>query len=219
MNHELPMITHSPHQSSRFDPTFLGSSPKSPALLLVLLTHVGCQSDSLEPTFCDDWCRAVDSTECGPGPAECVRSCEQAQHASPCTSNQQALLSCYEGAGEHPFICDNGIQRVRDGHCQTERDALYECRLPGMGGCVASCRRMQTLFDAAAMKDELGLANLAENCSFMNNACEDTCWTMLEFGDLYLPLDAGARPDAGIDLPEDRWSQLLVDQCWRELSQ
>jgi hypothetical protein len=133
----------------------------------------------------------------------------------------QALLSCYKDAGKEVFTCDLGVQLVRDGRCQSERDALYECQLPGTKDCMTSCRELQATFDSPMEPAAQGLSSVVGGCSFMTNSCEDTCWVMVLFEDDYPKLDAGTQPDAGVPLdaglklPNDRWSVLLMDQCLR----
>lgn len=154
------------------------------------LSVVGCEEDyPLEPTFCDDWCRAV-RTNCDP-PANCVRDCELTRSSDDCFPLQEELLGCYEDNAGSIECRGEGFadQAVAVDHvCRDERDALFECEAPGIGSCLALCRQEQErqideIVDApvSAPTTDPSDAGADAVCPRLDESCEAICWTLFSF--------------------------------------
>lgn len=158
----------------------------SAVLITVLgLTSLGCDTNySLPPTFCDDWCRATLRAGCDDEPEGCVRQCEQTRATQGCFELQLALLECYEIADDEIFTCvEAGFgseTRVRNGACQRERDALFECEAPGIAACLVACRNLQAAqLDAQEdLADAVPETTTDAGCPNIDVSCESVCWTL-----------------------------------------
>lgn len=149
------------------------------------------QTYPLEPTFCDDWCRATLVASCDEDPEDCVENCELTKASGDCFTLQAGLLSCYEGADRDAFACaGEGFRsevRVRPDVCASERDALFECVSPGIGQCLTLCRTAQGEQLANATLTTTGQvvfdppeesAGAAASCPSITQPCEELCWSM-----------------------------------------
>jgi hypothetical protein len=124
----------------------------------VLLVVVGCvpalssceASYPLEPTFCDDWCRALLRTECDQEPENCVRDCEMSRASETCRSLERELFQCYSGASDDDFVCTGegfgSTNQPKVEVCRAERDALLFCEFPTAELCVDACRDLEAAF-------------------------------------------------------------------------
>lgn len=160
------------------------------ALLTILAPTLltACNDEyTLAPTFCDDWCAAVrPPEECARGPASCVRDCELTKAEDACFPLQQKLLGCYRELPDDAFACAppgfsasySDRQRVLDGACRAERDALFECESPGFQQCLELCRGYQQLVTAGA---PLGGVPVSDECPLLTQPCETLCWTAFVF--------------------------------------
>lgn len=175
---------------------------------LALVAVAACEGKyELEPTFCDDWCRAT--SVCGGQPANCVSNCELTRATDACAKRQQDLLECYQGAGEDAFLClpvgEQRRTRVRAGTCQGDRDALFECEAPGIGLCLAACRDAQTELlgsttESVVLQNPDGVAREQPdggvvNCPTLDDPCESQCWSLFAFTSAGLAA-AGVNPEA-----------------------
>lgn len=93
----------------------------------------GCQNDyPLEPTPCDDFCRATQRPSCADNdPAWCVANCEDQQIAQldqpGCQDLWDAALACYAALPDED-ICDGWFLDFggsSSGDCGTEASAYY----------------------------------------------------------------------------------------------
>ncbi len=161
----------------------------------LLLGSNACDDDyPLAPTFCDDWCRATSRPNCERQPNHCVSDCELTKPSEDCFALQEELLSCYEQAPKDAFVCAgggvSGETRVDHDTCQKERDALFECEAPGIGGCLSFCRSTQEAQLASIVDTKPGMVDSAEMptmdaglaaCPLLNQPCEQLCWTLFGF--------------------------------------
>lgn len=205
-------------------PTYQGSRGRQRTIVGVLLIWslalgllVGCQNDyPVEPTFCDDWCLALEGTACSDEPAVCVRRCEEGLATGDCALAQRDLLGCYQHSDKAIFTCSDGEQRVRDGFCQNERDALYECSQPGIGECLSSCRVLQTTLSEGPTDASTDRPDVA--CQVRGQSCEKICWALVSAARAgnSIDVDRANWPDAGDlpkDLPDNQWTTVLVGVC------
>lgn len=178
---------------------------------LVTASLSSCESEyPLEPTFCDDWCRATLRGGCDEEPENCVRACEQTKASEPCFELQRDLLQCYEHAPDEAFLCVDGFggdTRVRPETCQGQRDRLFECEAPGIGLCLDACRAIQAQQLSAGI-DETNPEPASDDvaCPTLNVPCESVCFNFVTAGVLDdLDLDAftalGPGGDAGSPTP------------------
>jgi hypothetical protein len=149
-----------------------------------VLLVAGCDTVyPLEPTFCDDWCRATLRAGCDEEPENCVRECEQNRVDASCVKLQQSLLECYQRAEDSAFTCVEvgfgNATRVAGGECQSERDALFECEAPGIGACLVTCRNIQANQQAQADGSaEPSSAETMNACPALDVPCESACWNL-----------------------------------------
>lgn len=173
----------------------LGPKPTSTAGLLGLsLASVGCQNEyPIAATFCDDFCHATIPSGCPYEPENCVRDCELWRVRTECRGALDTLLGCYRDASSDAFVCRGAGEGVvvRDQVCQTERDRLHTCQLPEMNECLAPCRQLQQLADAAARdrvvtgSESSGPSGADEGrCLLIEHSCETLCWNVLTVGEL-----------------------------------
>lgn len=176
---------------------------------LALLGGTACEGKyDLEPTFCDDWCRAT--SVCGGQPANCVSNCELTRATDACAKRQQDLLECYQEADKEDFLClpigEQRRTRVRAGVCQSDRDALFECEAPGIGLCLAACRNAQTELLGSTTESDVVLQNPdgvarqqsdggVVNCPTLDDPCEAQCWSLFAFTSAGLAA-AGVNPES-----------------------
>lgn len=183
---EFAMMSRAPYRASISLGVVMGG------VLLLSLQPLGCTVDySLEPTFCDDWCHVTLQPDCGEDPEDCVEDCELTKASEDCFSLQAALLHCYEGYEASVFSCasrgNQSESRVQPEVCQSERDALFECRAPGIEQCLNICRVTQQgqlqrvavedteLFDFRQLTVDAGLG---VSCPALDQPCEGICWSV-----------------------------------------
>ncbi len=177
-----------------------------------LVGAVACRSEyDLEPTFCDDWCRATSAPGCEREPADCVTDCELTKASTGCFDLQATLLDCYERAGANSLKCiERGfgsVTRVVGGACQQERDALFECEAPGIGICLNTCRAAQQEQFGDALQSPASRSVTEPSdaggamCPNLMQPCEDLCWLLQAYGGAFafigqLPSAEGGVGDA-----------------------
>lgn len=147
----------------------------------------------IEPTFCDDFCRATLRSGCNSEPENCVRECELQAIEPECHSKRDELLRCYKNAPDEAFECSGFAgTRVKDGVCQRERDAILTCELPQMAPCLGFCRPYQAALDERVQAPHD--AGVSEHCPLLRQSCEGICWNLLSIGALRAEdlRDAGA---------------------------
>lgn len=88
----------------------------------------GCQDGyPLEPTHCDHFCRAIERSECGQDPVNCVLACEQEElvAASGCDTEFSAVISCLDALPANELPCSpNSFYR-----CIPQAASLQACRV------------------------------------------------------------------------------------------
>lgn len=146
----------------------------------------GCANEyPIQPTFCDDFCRATLRPQCDNQPEDCVRECELRDVSARCEPDQQALLTCYTEAPDDAFACWGwgSSVRVRDGVCEAERDAFLVCELPDIESCLDFCRPYQTALDQR-LQSQVGAADasVSDQCVLLRQSCEGICWNLLTIG-------------------------------------
>lgn len=166
---------------------FRRSVPTAGKFWLIAAGLSSCESEyPLEPTFCDDWCRATLRAGCDEEPENCVRACEQTKASEPCFDLQRELLQCYEDASDDAFLCVDGFggdTRVRPETCQGQRDRLFECEAPGIGLCLDACRAIQGQQLSAGV-DETNPEPASDDivCPTLNVPCESVCFNFITAG-------------------------------------
>ena len=113
----------------------------------------------LEPTFCDDWCRATLRADC-----------ERGFSLDRCESELRALTNCYSQASADGFTCSPvGTSVAKPQTCEAERDTWLACEAPDVHECVKFCRPIR----------EQGVEFLGEECPELLPVpgCEDLCWS------------------------------------------
>jgi len=131
----------------------------------VALAICGCDSGyPIDPTACDDFCRALQRADCqDDAPADCVRDCE-ARRASPdCDASLTALGECYAESDPSAFTCDDDRTKVGP-VCHAERRALDECVAPGSGVCFDECVRQSESCHGSLDDCELGCLHPSPRC-------------------------------------------------------
>jgi hypothetical protein len=160
--------------------------PQWGAALVLLGIGQACANEyPIAPTFCDDFCRATLRPQCDSQPEDCVRECELQDIAPACESAQRELLACYTAAPDDAFVCWGwgSSVRVRDGVCETERDALLVCELPTIEPCLDFCRPYQrTLDQRLQSQSETADAAVSDDCALLRQSCEGICWNLLTIG-------------------------------------
>ena len=185
----------------------------APQLLAVFA--LACESAyPLEPTFCDDWCRALRKVECAAEPDRCVRNCERGLASADCLPLQEALLACYERARASDFVCAGSgwrsNPRPRPGVCEAERDALVGCEYPEVRLCFDRCRASLVALDAGVGGDgggpDAGSSDApdaaAQRCLPENLTCENFCWDLIGL--------ASSLTDGGTDFSLDQVDTVLA---------
>jgi hypothetical protein len=136
-----------------------------------------------------------------------VSTCELTKASSDCFPLQETLLECYEDATHSALICGGPEfrpeTRVKDGVCQAERDALFECEAPGISACLSLCRQTQEeqLANVVEPTAHSGMPVQAPRldggtdnaCPVLDQPCEELCWTVFAFSSAGL-LAAGVEP-------------------------
>lgn len=128
---------------------------------------------------------------------------------------RDTLRACYEEAGSEAFTCVGNKQRVTAGYCESERDELYECALPGMGACLTACRALHAAYDAEVANDGQGILESVGSCRFFHTSCEEQCWTLVPFEGRFGPIewDASAWPGASTEASGENWGLRLIEPC------
>lgn len=157
----------------------------------------------IAPTFCDEFCRATLRPQCDSQPENCVRECELQQISLSCKPAQERLLHCYEDAPDDAFVCWGwgSSVRVRDGVCESERDALLTCELPNVELCLDFCRPYQRSLDER-LRSRSGASDAAvtEDCVLLRQSCEGLCWNLLTIG----------APEVNDSFGRDDWSPGVI---------
>ncbi len=164
----------------------------------------GCKEEyPLEPTFCDDWCRAT-RKNCDP-PANCVSDCELTKSSDDCFELQRDLLECYERDPDVIMCVGEGFGEravVKDHACRKQRDALFECEAPGIGACLQLCRVTQEeqIKNIAETPVDMPMADEADagapSCPSLDDSCEAICWTLFSF-------NSAGLANAGVTVEDD----------------
>jgi hypothetical protein len=196
------------------------------AMAAAASAHCEANDYSLQPSFCDDWCRVLLRTGCDEEPENCVRTCERSRAPAACASRERALLTCYEAQPPSAFGCsDQGFPestRPEESTCPAERDALVDCAYPDVKECLDVCREIESgVPDAPGLEDE--------DCPSLDIPCDSLCWAGRAYTE-GVPLDAGTSrglsrlildcavgraaecrlvPDVGV--PKANWASVLAD--------
>ena len=138
-----------------------------------LIVAPSCDYNSypLDPTFCDDWCRATLRADCEDDrPEACVGRCEHGFSFARCSSELRELEGCYKSASDDEFLCSPvGTSIPRPDTCSEARDAWLACEAPEVRACVEFCRPIY----------EPGVEHLKRECPELvpDLTCEDLCWS------------------------------------------
>jgi hypothetical protein len=135
-----------------------------PLIVVWLVACAACDDEyPIEPTLCDEWCRATERAGCEEDyPEQCVSRCESGNEIRSypqCQASWQSAVDCYLDSEDWDFTCHEfGEFSIPRDVCQAQRIAFAECVGGSAALCVEQCFRQ------------------AEACGGVARSCEEGCF-------------------------------------------
>ena len=140
----------------------------------------------IDPTFCDDWCRATMRADCeGDQPDVCVRDCNTLDVAKNCRQLEQELLDCYAEKQAADFSCfaegeEDPKSTPNAGVCEAEKQAFDDCQNADFTDCQDRCAKL--VAEAQSAFEEASDDPQGWSCGSLRTDCECACFSILLLG-------------------------------------